>query len=528
MGEVATGRQREVERTYTAPASGILPTLTGLPGVATIRQHAAVDLVATYLDTVDLELARHGTSLRRRTGGHDAGWHLKLGIDQERRTELQHPLGDGPVDDAPVDSAAFDDLVEAVPPGLLDSVRAIVRDHPLVPVATVRTHRLEYDLCDEAGVTLATGCDDVVRAERLVGPALVQEWREWEVELAGGGRELFDAVEPRLVAAGGARATAASKLLRALGDLAPSRTPRPSRRQLSRASAATFLQDQLAEQVALLHAQDARVRAGRPSGVHKLRIATRRLRSCLTTYRPLLEASAIDPVRGELRWLGQSLAGARDAQVLLEHLRAQVEREPSELVMGPVVQRLERELGAERAIGQERALEALDTQRYFRLLDALDLLVAAPPVSAQAAARASRVLPRLLQRDVRRLRRAVRALREADRPDAHDALLHEVRKKAKRVRYGAEGAVPLFGARAKRLAKAAREVQEALGEHQDSVVAREKLREYAARAFLSGENGFTFGRLHAIEQWRADEAERRFAVQWHQVPRGRLRRYLRG
>jgi CHAD domain-containing protein len=518
IGEVAMTRQREVERTYTAPASGALPTLTGLPGVTGTRERASAELVATYLDTINLDLARRQTSLRRRTGGDDAGWHLKRGIDRETRTELHHPLGE---------------VGEGVPPGLLDQIRALARDHPLVPVATVRTHRLEYELYDAAGVTLAKVCDDQVHAERLVGPALVQEWHEWEIELACGNQELFDAVERRLVRAGGTRAAGASKLLRALGDLAPSRPAPLTRRRLSRASAATLLQAQLAEQVAALHRQDARVRAGRSSGVHKLRIATRRLRSSLTTYRSLLEASATDPVRDDLRWLGQSLGAARDAQVLLGHLRALVAREPVELVMGPVVQRLERELGAESASGLESALETLHTERYYRLLDALDGIVAAPPVAAPpagalATASARAVVPRLLQRDARRLRRAVRRLRDADHAASHDALLHEVRKRAKHLRYGAEGAVPLFGARAKRLAAAAERVQETLGEHQDSVVAREKLREYAARAFLSGENGFTFGRLHAMEQWRAEESERRFALLWPELPRKRVRRYLRG
>jgi CHAD domain-containing protein len=165
-------------------------------------------------------------------------------------------------------------------------------------------------------------------------------------------------------------------------------------------------------------------------------------------------------------------------------------------------------------------MAALDTERYFRLLDTLDLLVGAPPVNASAAARASRVVPRLVQRDAKRLRRAA----GADPAEASDAVLHEVRKKAKRLRYSAEGAVPLFGARAKRIAAAARRVQETLGEHQDSVVAREKLREYAVRAFLSGENGFTFGRLHAMEQWRAEAAERRFALRWRELPRKPLHR----
>ena len=136
------------------------------------------------------------------------------------------------------------------------------------------------------------------------------------------------------------------------------------------------------------------------------------------------------------------------------------------------------------------------------------------------------MLPRLLQRDARRLRRAVSQIALSEEaPAQHDAALHEARKKAKRMRYAAESTVPVFRGRAKKLAAAAKEVQQALGEHQDTVMARHRLREYGARAHANGENGFTFGRLHALEQARADETERDFDAMWRARPGKNLRRW---
>jgi CHAD domain-containing protein len=136
------------------------------------------------------------------------------------------------------------------------------------------------------------------------------------------------------------------------------------------------------------------------------------------------------------------------------------------------------------------------------------------------------VVPHLLARDVKRLRRAARNNARADDPHQHDQALHEVRKKAKRLRYAAESAVPVLP-RAGRLAASAKRVQEALGEHQDTVVARRKLREYGARTHLTGENGFTFGRLHALEQARAHDAEQRFEKAWARLTRKKATRLLR-
>jgi CHAD domain-containing protein len=160
----------------------------------------------------------------------------------------------------------------------------------------------------------------------------------------------------------------------------------------------------------------------------------------------------------------------------------------------------------------------LDSARYYRLLDALDELVADLPQAGAAHLHARSVLGDLVRRDAKRLRRAVKAVAESD-ADGRDHALHEARKKAKRLRYAAEMATPAGGRHAERLAKRAKAVQRALGQHQDTVVARQRLRLLGVQAFLQGENGFTFGLLHGEERLRAERAEHEFQNAWNRMPR---------
>ena len=506
-------RQDEVERKYQVDPSTIMPSLAEVAGVASVSQPVEHRLEALYFDTAGLDLAQQGVTLRRRTGGDDAGWHLKLPGGPDTRTEVRLPLGR---------------TSATVPPVLLESVRAVVRDRPLAPVARLRTRRCQRDVLAEDGTVLAQLCDDEVRADRLLGSGGSESWREWEVEVRGGHTDLLPAVEACLLHAGARPAEHGSKLMRALGDAAATSASAPSTvKGLKPDRAAAVLLAYLEQHLSELHRQDAHVRAEHGESVHKMRVATRRLRSALTTYRPLFAPGTTDVLREELRWLGQSLSEARDAQVLRERLDRLVAAEPVELVMGPVAARLDRELGAREQGGREMALEALNSARYYRLLDALDQVVASPALAADAEGRAVKVVPRLIQRDAKGLRRAVKAIVRA--ADAHDRDLafHEARKKAKRLRYAAESAFPVFPQRATALASAAEAVQGVLGEHQDTVVARQTLRECGVSAHLSGENGFTFGRLHALEQKRAAELEQGFADVWEDFPRGGMRRWLR-
>jgi CHAD domain-containing protein len=134
---------------------------------------------------------------------------------------------------------------------------------------------------------------------------------------------------------------------------------------------------------------------------------------------------------------------------------------------------------------------------------------------------------RLLARDLERLRRAVGDIAEAPDQPGRDAAYHEARKKAKRLRYAAEAAEATLGKQARSLGKAAKRVQKVLGTHQDAVTARVRLRELGVQAHLAGENAFTPGRLHGLEQLRAERAESEFESAWAAFCRKQIRRWVR-
>lgn len=521
----------EIERKYDVDERTVLPTLVGIDGVHAMGQAAEHHLDAVYYDTAGRDLLRHGATLRRRSGGSDAGWHLKTPGSEDARVELRQPLEDEhPPGDAGPERRGTSERHQ-VPPGLLDPVRAIVRDRALEPVMRIRTRRLEHAVLAADGAVLAQLCDDHVTAEALDGSAPLQSWREWEVELVDGPRTLLAEVEERLLEAGAKRATTASKLARSLGSgPGPGSLPEPdpaAQPDLRTGTVLEVIRADLSRRSAALKEHDRGVRAGKASSVHRMRIAARRLRAVLTSCGPLLEASSTAHLREDLRWIGQALAGARDAQVLHERLARTLDAEPPELVLGSVRVRLDEDLGRRQVAGLQGARDALDSERYFRLLDALDEVADRPPVTADpAAARASQVLPRLLARDGKRLRRAVAAAEGAVPGTARDAALHEARKKAKRLRYAAQFAEPVLGGRAHTLASRAKSAQQALGSHQDCVVARQVLRELGVRAHLDGENAFTFGRLHALEQWQAERAEEEFWRTWRRLPHRGIRRWL--
>jgi len=507
---MVTGQHTEIERKYDVPPDARVPELTCLPEVDRVAPADEVELDATYFDTADLALARDGITLRRRTGGADAGWHLKLPVSTDIRNEVRRPLEEGHGE---------------APAELLEYVRAFVRDHEVAPVMSLRSHRVVHRLLDGDGRTLAELCDDRVTAQHPDGSP-PEHWREWEVELVDS-TTLLEPVEALLLKAGAGSAAWDSKLARALGGRLPSPTGPPPAKRLRRNDATgVLLTEYLSEQVARLKQEDLRLRAGDTEGVHQMRIAARRLRSALGTYRDVLAPGSAEGLRADLKWLGGVLGPARDAQVLRDRFGELVRRQPTELVLGAVAQRIDDELGARVRSGWSEAELALAGQRYFRLLDRLDAFTSAPPFSEAAEEPVRRGVPRLLQADLKRVRKRHRAVEDAADQHARDLAHHEVRKAAKRLRYAAETARPVFGKRAKRLGTRAKRIQQVLGEHQDTVVARATLREIGVRAHLDGENAFTFGRLHALEQTRAAELESAYPPLLDGLPTRKLRSWL--
>jgi CHAD domain-containing protein len=266
-------------------------------------------------------------------------------------------------------------------------------------------------------------------------------------------------------------------------------------------------------QVRGLQDADLMVRTGQEDGVHQVRVACRRLRSTLAAFRPVLDRAQTEPLREELAAVGTALSPTRDAEVALAHLRQLVAAEPVELVLGPVAARLQQAELADRQTGDATARKALSSEAYLRLRDDLDALVAQPPLTEAAARPADEVLREIVAHTGKRLRRAVEAAQDSD----HEEALHDVRKAAKRLRYTAEQAVPVLGEPVRELVGALKGVQEVLGDRQDTFVTRPLCTQLGLKAFAAGENAWTWGRLHALEQARCERAEQEFWLRWPQL-----------
>jgi CHAD domain-containing protein len=514
---VSSSAHVEIERKFDVDPGFALPDLSGVDGVASVDGPEERQLEATYHDTADLRLARARVTLRRRTGGPDAGWQVKLPAEAGARRELHSPLG----------------RAARTPPRAVQApVKGIVRTAPVGPVATLETRRVATLLRDADGRVLAEVADDTVTGTALAAgpgePATVQGWREIEVELVDGDDALLAAVADRLTAAGARPSPSPSKLSRVLGERlaaldggrpdaaapAPATGKKAGKKAAGkakkvRAAAPTAGEVVLAAvrgQVEALQTADLMLRTGHPDGVHDLRVACRRLRSILAAFRPVLDRERTEPLRAELKWVGGELSAARDGEVALGHLRALAAAQPPELLIGPVAARLQQGQLQDAEAGRKAVERTLDAPRYVRLLDDLHALLADPPFAAAAREPAEPVLREAARRTGHRLRDRIAAVRE----QGPGAALHDIRKAAKRMRYTAEVAVPVLGEGAAQLADTMKDVQELLGQRQDTVVTREACRRIGLAAAAAGENAWTYGRLHGLEEARGERAEAEF------------------
>lgn len=477
----------EIEDKFDVPAEFVVPDLSKVPGCAQVVGPKSHELVALYFDTPDLRLATRGITLRRRRGGLDPGWHLKLPKAKGVRREITHPLTRS---------------AKIVPAPLADLVRAYTRGATLVPVAQLDTKRNLTRLLDENGDVLLEIADDRVKGTVLGDEPVVDRWREVEAELVKGDAQLLKRVGKRLRKAGAVPADSSSKLARLLdGRLSAVQVSRPLE-----GTAGAVVVAYLASQVNALLAQDARVRQAEDDAVHQMRVACRRLRSALKAFKKIVAGT--EAVQAELKWLGEVLGEVRDLEVIRARCAARLATLDPGLIVGPVRTRLGDDLAAREEQGYHAIRETLSDRRYYALLDALDALLADPPLTGRAGKKAGKTLAAIAQRNFARIDRAYRHARALPEEAERETAMHEVRKAAKRARYTAEVAG------LKDLAKRAEAVQENLGRHQDGVVAQELLAAQARAAREAGEDTFTYGVLVGLERAAAARAHAEFPQVW--------------
>jgi CHAD domain-containing protein len=491
----------ERERKYEiVPGTGV-PRLLGVAGVESQDEPVEQVLDASYYDTRTFRLAGAGITLRRRVGGHDAGWHVKLPVSADERQEIQLPLGGD---------------AHKVPGRLKRLVRAYTLGEKLVPIAHLRTDRFAHRLADGEGRTVATLTDDHVTGEAGGDSARLDEWRELELELDPGTEPgLLDEFDRALVEAGLSASPWPSKLRRLIGD----QVPAPRRGRKKKPAAADVVLVSLREHYDQLRRADIGVRLDVDDSVHRMRVASRKLRSALRTFGSIVDKAATEPVAAELKWLGHELAPARDTEVTEERLRAQLDGVPAELVFGPLRQYLTRHFAREQQESRARVGEALNGKRYRNLLRALDAVLEDPALTAKGRKPAKAALRKPVRKAARKLRRAEAATRGLAGAGLETAL-HDVRKKAKRARYAADTVKPVYGKKLRAWRKNVKAVQQTLGAHQDTVVGREVLHHLAVDGHGEGQNTFTFGLLHGQDAAKAAELREEFAGEWRRLRKG--------
>jgi CHAD domain-containing protein len=424
---------------------------------------------STYHDTPARSLGRAGITLRRRVENGTSLWQLKLpqAGSSGGRVELEEPGGpSGP------------------PPELARLLVAHERHGALEPVATLRTHRSGVRVQDGGREVADVTVDEVtiLYAERNAAG-----FTELEVELVGDGEERDLERLGRVLRKAGAQVSSGEPKLMRVIDL-PASSP-PARN----APLHEHLRHALESQLAALEAHDPGVRfGGDPEDLHELRVATRRTRALIRATKPLL-GDRLAALGDELKLLGGLLGAVRDLDVLLEHLRPAVAELDADCEGG---EQLLAALAAERTMQRNVLVDAMETPRYAALLDAFRRAI--EDLGAFDAASGA---DEIAERAVRKLRRAAEELPSTP----SDEELHALRIAAKRARYAAELAALGGGKKAAGTVKAFKKLQDVIGEHQDAVVAEERLRRVARP-----ETAVAAGRLIERERRRKEDMRERY------------------
>ena len=440
-----------------------LPELGGEPLESRI-------FVSTYFDSADHRLAQAGVTLRHRVEHGLGRWQLKLPHGAAR---LELEVEGGPA---------------AVPDELGALLVAHLRGRPLVPVARLRTRR---DGVRADGAEIVHDSGAVLDAQRVAW-----SFDELEVELVEGDERALKRIEKALRRAGAVDGEQRPKVMQALDleyasdavDVAPG------------GGAGAHLAAALRTQFMRLLGHDPGTRLGTdPEDLHQLRVATRRLRAFLRAGRPLLDAAWADDLRARLGEVGRALGPARDLDVLIEHLEPQVEAlGRPDLRSG---RRLLTALRGERRRAGRAVARALEAPSYLELVEQLDLDTAEPPLVESGVN-----LRDIWAAEHRKLRRAVEALPGVPSDDE----LHAIRIRVKRARYAAE----LAGFDG--YVEAAKRAQDALGDHQDAVVAEERLRALAER---TPQTSLAAGRLIELQRIRREAGRAAWPKTWRRLRR---------
>ena len=432
-------------------------------------------LTSSYYDTADRRLLGCGITFRRRVESRAGLWTLEL-PQEEGALELTSPGGP-----------------TRLPPSFLELLPALLRNGAaLEPIAKLRSRRTGYSVTRDTG-TVEVVLDSVAV---LDGSRIAGRFAEVEAEVVAGNGSALSTIGKELRRAGAGRSRGETRLERALAD-----EPTPATGKHD-ATAADHLRALLSEQYRELLANDPSVRLGEDSeSLHRARVATRRARALLRAADGLVDEEWATGLRAELKWLGALLGPVRDLDVLVEHVDSEIaglDREDARAFAS-----IRRRLEQQRTDTRAALLEAMSEPRYFRLLDRLEQAGNAPAGNGAVS------LEQIAERAFKRTRKAMKALSRNPTDDE----LHQVRIEVKRARYAGELAEPVLGKAGSRFVRAAKDVQDVIGDHQDAFVAELRMRELAASG-RAARSALVAGRLIERQRLRKKAARKALPAAW--------------
>lgn len=454
----------------------------------------------TWYDTADARLARWGASVQHQQG---QGWTVLV------------PGADGQLREHRVRGK------DAAPPAAVTNlVTAFARHADLHPAGraqvTVRTAELRGP---EGGDVAATVLDRQVHtAGHPRGPVRV-------LEVTGGPdappglfawllRHLSDAgLQPR------DPATQAQLVRPPTSDL-PTAVTVPEVGPDARVE--ELLRHLLATWTLELIRHDPDIRLGHDDEpVHQARVAGRRLRWMLRAFAAFVDSTWAERLRAHLKWLDEHQAAVRDLDVarmrLIEQAATLPDRDDA-----AAARRLAGAYSTQRTSAHVALLAAMEDSRYVTLLDELSGAVLSPVLTERAQEPAADAAREVVGSVWRRLRKAAR--RVGARAD--DDELHLVRRRARQARYTAEAVTPVTGKPAARFARAARRLQEELGEQHDAVVSQERLRTLAVARGRRLREALAAGQLLATERQAAERHAAAWPARWKDLNRNKLRAWF--
>ncbi|MES3099797.1 CHAD domain-containing protein [Sphingomonas faeni] len=408
------------------------------------------DMHAVYFDTPDHALSKGGVSLRIRQSGDTRTQTIKVadataaGLFARSEWELEV------ADMTPV----VDDRTPI--PALLGAEAGTV-----APIFTVAVERLTWVIdSEEASIELVLDRGYVAAGDRQ-SPIC-----EIELELKQGTPAALFALARTLAARFPVRLGVVTKSERGYGLLrSASRAFKAEPVALGRTASAAdafeavagscMRQYRLNETILLDHAN--------AEALHQARVSLRRLRSAFSIFKRLLDGDEEPHFQSELRWLGSVLGDARDLDVLLAKAKPE-----SPLFDGLIQARGVAYAAVDTALGSDRVRALMLDLTEWLACGACRTTPSTQDAREAPARHFAAETLRALRRRVSKRGRSLRTQSDEER--------HEVRKTAKRLRYGAEFFGSLFSGktRARRYGKfmgSLEQLQDQLGALNDMATA---------------------------------------------------------